>query len=389
MLRKIFFWLHKWLGLVTGLVVLVVSITACINVFADELREFFYADRFFSKVEDRPVMNFSDLRRNAQEALGPRYKITRCEVYPEPGRNWIFRATSTDPNGIGHWNYYKYYYRVYINPYNGKVAYVEDTRNEFFQLVLNTHMNLLLGKRVGGLITGISTLCFLVLLLSGLFLWWPKKWSIKNLRKGLLLKRNAGPKRRNYDLHNVLGFYTLLPAMLICITGLVFAFDWADSSVQYLVNGAKVVEKRAIPISSPNEDYHPEAIDGAVAMLLKVHSQADVSSIRFREKSTDPLDVQVRLAEKRTHLFNWYYFDRNSGELLLQYGHENVKGGEKFRSMNFDLHTGAFSGLPTKLLAFFVSLICASLPVTGFIVWYNRTKGKSRRVPRKRILMKS
>jgi uncharacterized iron-regulated membrane protein len=384
MLRKLFFSVHKWLGLATGVIVLIVSITGCINVFADEFREFFYPDRFFSgQVVSQPVMNFSDLRKNAQKALGPEYKLSRCEVYPEPGRNWIFRATSTDPKGFGHWNYYKYYYRIYINPHTGRVVHVEDTRNEFFQLVLNIHMNLLLGKPVGGVITGISCLTFLALLLSGLFLWWPKKWKVKNFKKGLLLKANASSKRRNYDLHNVLGFYTLVPAMLICITGLVFAFEWADNAVQYAVNGGRTVEKRTIPLSSPNEGYRPEAIDGTVATLLRLHPQADVFSIRFRDKTTDPLDVQVRLAEKRTHLFKWYYFDRNSGKLLLKYGHEDVKGGEKFRSMNYDLHTGAFSGLPTKLLAFFVSLICASLPVTGFMIWYNRTKGKGKKTERR------
>ena len=384
MLRKLFFWLHKWLGLVTGLIVLIISITGCINVFADELKELFYPGRFYTgQVEKLPVMNFSDLRNSAQKAIGPEYKISRCEVYPEPGRNWIFRATSTDPKGIGHWNYYKYYYRAYINPYNGKVAYVEDTRNEFFQLVLNLHMNLLLGKPIGSVITGTSTLFFLVLLLSGLFLWWPKKWKFKSFKKGLLIKGNAGLKRRNYDLHNVLGFYVLVPAILICITGLVFAFPWVDNSIKYAVDGGKSAENRAIPSSTPNQDYQPTALDGAVAALLRSHPQADVFSIRFRDKSTDPLDVQVRLAKKRTHLFKWYFFDRNSGKLLLSYGDSDVLGGEKFRSMNYDLHTGAFSGLPTKLLAFFVSLICASLPVTGFIIWYNRTKRKSREPKRR------
>ena len=44
--------------------------------------------------------------------------------------------------------------------------------------------------------------------------------------------------------------------------------------------------------------------------------------------------------------------------------------------MNYDLHTGAFAGIPTKLLAFFISLICAAMPVTGFLVWYNKGKKK-------------
>ncbi|WP_214225513.1 PepSY-associated TM helix domain-containing protein [Pedobacter sp. B4-66] len=382
MLRKIFFWMHKWLGLITGLVVLIVSITGCINVFSDELKEYFYHKRYYVETEGNPkFLNFSELRDRAQKALGPDIKISRSEIYPAKGRTWVFRASLTDKKAIGHWNYYKYYYRVYINPYNGEIVHIEDSKNEFFQLVLNLHMNLLLGDAVGSMVTGISALCFFVLLLSGLILWFPRKWKAKAFKKGLIFKRSVGIKRLNYDLHNILGFYILIPAILICITGLVFAFPWADKSVQFVANGGKTVKKRIIPLSTPNEFYHPKTTDSAIAHLFQVYPQADVLSIRVREKNTDPMDVQVRLAKNRTHVFEWHYFDRNTGKLLMKYGDQDVKGGEKFKSMNYDLHTGAFAGIPTKLLAFFVSLICAAMPVTGFLIWYN--KGKKSKKPKK------
>jgi uncharacterized iron-regulated membrane protein len=295
-----------------------------------------------------------------------------ARFYPAPGRSWIFRASSTDAEAVGYWKFYKYYYRVYINPYTGQVLKVEDTRNEFFQLVLNLHMNLLLGDKVGGMITGVCTLCFFVILISGLILWWPAKWKAKALKNKLTIKSGTSAKRFNYDLHNISGFYLLIPLLLICITGLVFAFPWADDTVQYVANGAKVLEKRKIPLSTPNDGYTPAAIDYAVVSLIKTHAKADVFSIRFRNKDTDPLDVQVRLAEKRTHLFEWYYFDRNTGKLLLKYGDNDVQGGEKFRSMNYDLHTGAYAGIFTKILYLLISLFCTSLPVTGFLIWYNR-----------------
>ncbi len=375
MLRKIFFWLHKWLGLATGLVVLIVSLTGCITVFSDELKEYFYHERYYVEPErGGNFLNFSQLHNRAQKALGPEIKISRCEIYPTNGRTWVFRASLTDKKGFGYWNHYKYYYRVYINPYNGKVVHVENTRNEFFQVVLNLHMNLLLGDTIGTMVTGISVLCFFILLLSGFVLWFPKKWKTKAFKKGLVFKPDAGKKRMNYDLHNILGFYALIPAMLISITGLVFAFSWADQSVQFLANGGKVAEKRIIPLSTPNETYNPQPTDSAIAQIFKLHPQADALSIRFREKNTDPFDVQVRLAKNRTHLFEWYYFDRNNGKVLMRYGDQDVKGGEKFRTMNYDLHTGAFAGIPTKLVAFFVSLICATMPITGFLIWYNRGK---------------
>lgn len=379
MARKIFFWIHKWLGLVTGLVVLIVSFTACVNVFSDELKEYFYHDKYYVKASSgTPFIPFSELRDNAQKALGPKIKISRSEIYPGKGRTWIFRASLTDKKSIGYWNYYKYYYRVYMNPYTGEVVYIENTKNEFFQLVLNLHMNLLLGEPVGTLITGISVLCFFVLLLTGLVIWFPRKWTAKGFKKGLLINPRVGIKRLVYDLHIVLGFYALLPALLIALTGLVFAFAWADASVQFVANGAKVIEKRKIPKSTPNDAYPTAPMDSVVTSLLYQHSKADVLSIRFREKETDPLDVQVRLARNRTHLFEWYYFDRNTGKMLMHYNDRNVVGGEQFRSMNYDLHTGAFSGIPTKIIAFLIALICSAMPVTGFLMWYNKANGKKK-----------
>lgn len=367
------------MGLITGLVVLLVSITGCINVFSDELKEYFYHDRYYTKTgSDAPFLGFSRLRDSAQKALGPEIKISRSEIYPGKDRTWVFRASLTDKKAIGYWNYYKYYYRVFVNPHTGKVVDVENTKNDFFQLMLNLHMNLLLGEPVGTMITGISVLCFFFLLLSGIVLWFPRKWTIKGFKKGVLIKPSVSIKRLIYDLHNVLGFYALIPALLIALTGLVFAFTWADTSVQFLANGTKSVKKRTIPKSTPNEIYPLRATDSVLTELLSKHAQADVFSIRFREKPTDPLDVQVRLAKNRTHLFEWYYFDRNTGKLLLHYNDRSVIGGEQFRSMNYDLHTGAFAGIPSKILAFLISLICAAMPVTGFLLWYNKPKTKTR-----------
>jgi uncharacterized iron-regulated membrane protein len=368
------------MGLITGLVVFIVSITGCINVFSDELKAFFYRDRLY--VENRPndrFLSFTQLRGAAQNALKPGVKISRAEIYPGKNRSWVFRASATNKKAFGYWKQYKYYYRVYVNPYTGKVMYVENTKNEFFQLVLNLHMNLLLGDSIGTMITGIAAACFFILLLSGLVLWFPRKWTKKGFKKGLLLQSGVGKKRFNYDLHNVMGFYILIPAMLICITGLVFAFSWADQSVQYLANGAKTVKKRSIPASTANSAYPALPTDRVVENLLTKHHTADLFSIRFREKVTDPLDVQVRLAKNRTHLFEWYYFDRNTGKLLMQYNDKTVIGGEKFRSMNYDLHTGAYAGMPSKILAFIISLICATMPVTGFIMWYNKSQPKKRK----------
>ena len=67
-------------------------------------------------------------------------------------------------------------------------------------------------------------------------------------------------------------------------------------------------------------------------------------------------------------------FDQYTGKLLSRQNYAEKNSGEKTLAMNYDIHVGAIWGLPGKILAFLASLVCASLPVTGFIVWLNKKK---------------
>jgi uncharacterized iron-regulated membrane protein len=53
--------------------------------------------------------------------------------------------------------------------------------------------------------------------------------------------------------------------------------------------------------------------------------------------------------------------------------------GKKIYRANFDIHVGTIGGMPTKVLASFASLVGASLPITGCVIWYNRKWGKKRK----------
>ncbi|MCF2443210.1 PepSY domain-containing protein [Dyadobacter sp. CY345] len=93
----------------------------------------------------------------AQHTLGDKI-ITRLEIANSPDRSVTFRSQKNNPDGLTHWDYFEYYFRVYINPYSGKVTYVENFKNEFFQLVLALHM--LFGEKIGHYIVGYSVLSF-------------------------------------------------------------------------------------------------------------------------------------------------------------------------------------------------------------------------------------
>lgn len=384
MIKKLILWLHKWLGLIVGLIIFIISITGCIYVFYDDLKTSIYPDRY-SIIENKMPANkqalpLADLIKIANESLPENEKVTRVDLYLEKDRTWVFRANKTDKDKTLYHNYMVYYKRVFMDPYNGKVQYVENTKYEFFQVVLQLHQTLLLGKNVGHTIVALSTIIFIVLTISGLVLWWPKRWKKKLVKKAIWIDFSVKWKRLVYDLHNVLGFQTFIFVLIIAFTGLIFSYPSFKKFTSTALNSLSkkpnnpelLLPKNGVTLNSNN------LLNESLVYAMKQNPTADMMSVRLRDKNEDQ-DIQVRLGQGKTSVFRWYYFEQNSGKLLKIKSSENQGLGDDLVGMNYDLHTGAIWGYPTKILAFVVSLICASLPITGTIVWWNKRPKKKRK----------
>jgi uncharacterized iron-regulated membrane protein len=76
--------------------------------------------------------------------------------------------------------------------------------------------------------------------------------------------------------------------------------------------------------------------------------------------------------------------DQYSGEILAKKLWDDKNAGEILQEANYNIHVGAILGFPGKLLAFFASLVSASLPVTGFMIWWGRKKKKKNISPKVR-----
>ncbi|MFC7525118.1 PepSY-associated TM helix domain-containing protein [Parapedobacter sp. GCM10030251] len=367
-------WLHKWLAIVSGVVVFILGLTGCIYTFHDDLKQICYPEKYFiSSTGSNKTLPLSKLTEVATRALTDGEKITRVDLYPAQDRSWIFRAQSVNEEAFGHWNYFNYYKRVFINPYTGEVVAIENSKTEFFQVMLQLHMNLLLGKKYGHPVVAYSTLIFILVMISGLVLWWPKKWKGKRQRRSFWPKWSVKWKRLNYDLHNIIGFYSFLLGIAIGLTGLFFSFPNWKSAVAKGLNQLNAKAQPSSEIAQPHisrQSVNP--LDDALHYLLEENRGAGMMSIRLRNEDDRGFDVQVRLEEQRTGKFNWYYFEKSSLRIDKIDSHRNQAAGDRLASLNYDIHTGNIGGWPTKILAFIISLFCASLPITGYIIWINK-----------------
>jgi uncharacterized iron-regulated membrane protein len=376
-IRKI----HLWLGLASGLVVFIVSVTGCIYVFEEELKAWAYKDRERITVPTPAIKKpLSELLAIAQKEVGENHPIQNIEIPAAADQTYSFRPVPIrDNKAYTHFGEIVYQRKLYINPYTGDVVKNENTKFEFFTLVLRLHRNLLLNRGVGSTIVGSSVIIFVILLITGIVLWWPKNKAAIRQRFYLAWKNTTKPKRKNYDLHNVFGFYGSFILLIIALTGLTWSFDWFENSVQWIANGGVKAKKPKMEYSDTTHLGAAMPIDKILFDVINQNSEAHSFIISLPEKTKGAVNAAARSGIHVRYTTRRYQYDQFTGALLMTTNFNDKNTGEKLKALNYDIHVGAILGLPGKFLAFFASLISASLPVTGFFIWYNRKFKKDRK----------
>jgi uncharacterized iron-regulated membrane protein len=409
--RTLKYWIgqiHCWLGLASGLVVLIVSITGCIFVFQKEILEFIYKDTYFIKPAGLPApasaallanaadpapaatLPLSVLQQKAQDTLGAGRPICNITTYRQSDRSWEFMAYQTNDTALTYFGVIGYYQSVFINPYTGEITGIRDYKYDFFPIVKYIHWSLLLNTDYGQPIVGWSTLIFVLLLITGIVLWWPKKWNKAYKDRSFKIKWKASFKRVNYDLHNVPGFYSLFPALFIALTGMVFSFRWFSTLVYVAASGTVTPPPQAnVRSAKPVEGslLSHRSAGSSIAMnsnpLDKTFQQALEQLPHARRvvlsPATGPEGTIYVVGYKDGETYygsDVLQFDQYTGRLLHRRNNKEKNSGERLIEMNYDIHVGAIGGLTGKIIAFIASLVCASLPVTGFLIWW----GKRRRL---------
>jgi uncharacterized iron-regulated membrane protein len=177
-----------------------------------------------------------------------------------------------------------------------------------------------------------------------------------------------------HDLHKTLGFYVLIPMLLMALTGLMMSFGWFRNGVDKIFNvqHSNVSIKSSIP-ANPNTKPLPLAY-----FIKKADELMECKDFRFtmlRDKKDDTVFAMGR-NNKAFKLIKSEYidFDQYTGEVLKHDRFENHHIGEKIVGISFTLHYGNILGLPTKIIYFIACLIATTLPVTGVIIWWRKLR---------------
>lgn len=378
--------LHLWLGMGVGFLIFIISITGALYVFKDEIENFTRKEVIYhneQNIDRKQLLPIRVLEKAVVEQVQEKYPVHWVNIPVDKKMSYLFYWYEHNPESWNYFDEFPVYKVAYVNPYSGKVLATYDEKNGFFQIVKMIHWSYLLKQSWGTYLVGIPVIIFVIMLISGIILWWPKNKAARKQRFSFKWKNIKSWKRKNYDLHNVLGFYASVFALIFAITGLFYAFFCVQAAIYFTFSGGKTQypDFSAIKTKAPIEMRTEGTLDKISNTVKAKYPNSYGFSIDLGHEHMDDhehphFEVYVKHLSYSYHKSSSLIFDENSGELLHTHDMKDKNLGEKAVGANYDIHVGSILGLPTKIIAFIVSLICASLPVTGFMIWWGRRKKK-------------
>lgn len=364
-MRNLFRQIHIWLSIPFGLVISITCFTGAVLIFEPEITA--QVQRDYQRVERVGVapLPIDELMRRVEPTLKDGQRITGVTIYDDAER--CYKVNLSEPKHAA----------TYVDQYSGEVK-GEPGRLEFFRTMFRLH-RWLMDERPeddgaifwGKMIVGVSTLMFVVVVISGIVVWIPKSLSALKNRTRIALRK--GWHRFWYDLHVAGGIYATLLLLVMALTGLTWSFEWYRDDF-YKLFGVELDAKTAT--NKGGERGGRSAERDTLAYISWERAYANVhSAVGGAEEMTIsrgsvsvPCDGwgNQRASDK-------YLFDEATGEITDTQLYEDADRSRKVRGWIYSVHVGNWGGIVTRILWFLAAMLGATLPLTGYYLWLRRT----------------
>lgn len=365
--RRLFLFLHRWLGIASALIVAILCLSGTILAVQEPVESWVNRDVLTVQPQGDPL---------PLEMLVP-------QVAAETGKTFTAIVVKPDPSDAV--QFLEGRQATYVNPYTGEVlGGVNPTVREGFMWFFRLHRWLLLETPIGRPITGAATLIFLFILLSGLILWWPKRLS--GLKRVLTMRSKVNWMGRNYDLHVVLGFYTLIPLGIMAASGLFWSYNPQFQQVVYTVLDGKPAPESALQArrrgAAPGPGQPMPRLDlPYTALIAETHAAYPYRGpVRVTLPTRPDQPVEMAKTHAATAISLPYvdrlHLDAESATIVKRESFAEKTRAEKLLSLIKAIHIGTVYGGLSLTVYFLASLIGASLPITGFVWWWGKRKAR-------------
>ena len=317
---------HRWLALATSVFIFLLALTGSALVFEGAIDRGLNPQLWRVAPGDQ-WLSLDTLAAHARVAA-PR-PITAITL----NRVFLAQAGST---------------QIFVNPYTGSILGTREQSDFNKSLPRRLHvLHTTLG--IGGIV-GIVTIAALILVVTGIIIWWRDKlWRIR---------WSASWKRIVYDLHHSLGIIASLVLLIVTASGIAIHYN--------LIRPTRPTPPRQQPGTS---DVSLESAAKAARAALP---GARIMFISLPDKADQPLGVAMRFPEDRTPGGrSRVLIDRYRGTVLMAESTREAPVGRAIGNAMRSAHTGDILGKPTEVVWLLAALVLASQSISGVLMWIN------------------
>ncbi|MEH2201550.1 PepSY-associated TM helix domain-containing protein [Nostoc sp.] len=361
-IHDIVFYLHKYIGFIVGLVLVIVGLTGSLLVFEQDFDRFMITQQYGQITPQQVQLSPESVLNTIEAKYAARSDLHLFRIYlPDTSSSpYVGQLSSTDEQRI----------EVFVNPYTGKIIGERALDNTLIGILLKLHYSLMAGE-TGTIFVGIAAFLMCILTITGLVLW--PGW--RKLITGFKIKFDAHPKRVSFDIHKVAGIVSVVFLFFTGFTGFCWNFyDLTEPIIYAVTFTPKQSELVSKPIPGKSAFGLTEQLKIADAAL----PDAVTKSIYFPGKPEDALQIRMKLPQENSDYGDSnVYLDQYSGEVLRVDNALKMPLGDRVLNSFTPLHYGTFLGLTSRILYIFVGLTPLILFVTGFVMWKHRYRTKS------------
>ena len=382
-LRKI----HLWLSVPTGIIITLVCFSGAMLVFEKEITEAIKPELYFVKEAKGEPIPMQQLMEKVEETLPDSVSISGVTVFADSTRT--YQVSLSKPRRAS----------IYVNQYTGEVT-GRSERLPFFNTMFHLHRWLLgSSSGVGKLLTGICTLLLVFILVTGILMWLTNR--NKPLKASLAIHVTKGWGRFWHDLHVAGGIYTTIFLLAMALTGLTWSFSWYRTGF-YACFGVESSEKGGAHGEGGNSHgegrgsrgegrySHGDGRNnhegkrgegrGFHRRSPYRHWEDVLNEVALKNPGYQQITLKPEVAEVvpegrlSMRAADKYSYDRRSGEITDVQLYSAGKKDTKVRSGVYMVHTGSWGGIITRILNFLAAFIGATLPLTGYWLWFRRKR---------------
>lgn len=391
-LHRSIFRLHFYAGILVAPFLLILSVTGTIYLFNTEIDDAVFGDWRFASASGPHLT--PELMVDGALAAYPDSKATRVDLPVAPDRTAVVHLTPLDGEP----------FRVYVDPVTGEALGSFIYSETLVGFADKMHGSLMIGDR-GSNIVELAACWAIALIVSGLYLWWPRGGSAI---WGVFLPRRLSGRMMWREVHSVVGMWASVFILFLILTGLPWSVHWSGHLKSFLdltdsgypasyrthINHTAVSSGRTLAETTPgiawtledapapasvsigHQHHHTERakpIDiGAAARIIAREGLITGYRFSFPKDKHDVFTAYTYPDQPEGQ--RTIHVDQYTGEVINDIKYADYGLGAKAVELGVQLHMGNYFGVPNQVVMLFAALSGVALALTGPVMWLKRRK---------------